>query len=618
MADFVAVLKKTLDGLSDPSPDTRQRVYARARQTVLSRLEAINPPPPKTVADKQLKALEDAISTVEGGYAAQPKKRLDPLDELEDVFASLNGLKDQPTIPVRPAIPQAPPPRPVTFESRTSAPASEPRPSTIQPPQRPVAPPQAPQRLASAPTPAPTSARPALAPPATAAVNPRGADASPAVQEPPRERSPQQSSRLIERKQPARMPPAADDELVFDEDVDAAPDAPKKRRGFGGAIAALVALALIGGGAYGVWTNKDEFSRMVGLQNAEPVEPAKPAPAAEQPKAAEAKAPEQPVTPEVAEPAPAAPQKITQRLNEDGTEADPGPAQGEASVGEGTTVAAVTPGVIPPPVETLPAAPAAETPPPPVESPAAEAPAAETPPVDPTPATAEASPSDASSAPEAPAAAAEAPPVEEAPVAEPAQTAAAPAAEQPAAVAVGQKAIFYEERTSSAEGSAEPGSTVWSVVQESPGANQPAEPAIRAVATVPGKDLELRMTIRRNADTTLPASHIVEMIFLTPDGSTEGPVDNILRMALKGSEQEAGSPIIGLPAKIGDGFFLVALNDSKAEIDANMNLLQKQNWIDIAVVYKSGRRALITMEKGIPGEKVFADVLKTWGVASSG
>ena len=164
----------------------------------------------------------------------------------------------------------------------------------------------------------------------------------------------------------------------------------------------------------------------------------------------------------------------------------------------------------------------------------------------------------------------------------------------------------------------EAGTTVWSVVQESPGGGRPPEPAIRAETTIPGKDVQLRMTIRRNADASLPASHIVEMIFLTPDGFEGGGVDNVLRMAMKGSEQDAGNPLIGIPAKIADGFFLIALNDNKAEIDANMNLLRRQSWIDIPMVYKSGRRALITMEKGIPGEKVFEDTLKSWGVATAG
>ena len=183
---------------------------------------------------------------------------------------------------------------------------------------------------------------------------------------------------------------------------------------------------------------------------------------------------------------------------------------------------------------------------------------------------------------------------------------------------VGQKAIFYEERTNSSQGSAEPGSIVWSLVQESPGGDLPPEPAIRAEATIPGKDIQLRMTIRRNTDQTLPASHIIEMIFLTPEGFEGGGVDNILRIAMKGSEQDAGSPLIGIPAKIADGFFLVALNDTKADQDANLTLLRSQDWIDVPVVYKSGRRALLTMEKGIPGEKVFDDALKAWATKTSG
>ncbi|ESY90880.1 transcriptional regulator, partial [Mesorhizobium sp. LNHC229A00] len=192
------------------------------------------------------------------------------------------------------------------------------------------------------------------------------------------------------------------------------------------------------------------------------------------------------------------------------------------------------------------------------------------------------------------------------------------AAVAPTSVPVGQKAIFYEERTSTAQGSAEPGSIVWSLVQESPGGDLPPEPAIRAEATIPGKDIQLRMTIRRNTDQTLPASHIIEMIFLTPDGFEGGGVDNILRVAMKSSEQDAGSPLIGIPAKIADGFFLVALNDTKADEDANMTLLRGQDWIDVPVVYKTGRRALLTMEKGIPGEKVFDEAIKAWQAKTAG
>jgi hypothetical protein len=155
-------------------------------------------------------------------------------------------------------------------------------------------------------------------------------------------------------------------------------------------------------------------------------------------------------------------------------------------------------------------------------------------------------------------------------------------------------------------------------VQESPGADAPPEPAIRAEASIPGKDLQLRMTIRRNSDDTLPASHIIEMIFLTPENFAGGGIDNVLRMTMKETEQATGNPLIGIPAKIADGFFLIALSDGSAETEANTTLLRRQTWIDIPVVYRSGRRALITMEKGVPGERVFDEVMRAWQNASAG
>jgi hypothetical protein len=364
----------------------------------------------------------------------------------------------------------------------------------------------------------------------------------------------------------------------------------ERKRSYGGLIAAVVALLVVAGGGYGIWLNKDAFGKMLGLDGTKvaKTEPVKPAPAKPATDAA--------VTP----PAPAAggteaeSTKFTQRLTPQGSEVDPGPAGGQSGIGEGESVAALT---TPPSATNAPA----------ISAPAAGTPAAATPPAagaapatPPANGAAPAAPADAAATPPAPAGAT--------PAVAPAET----------ALPVGQKAIFYEERTSTAQGSAEPGNIVWSLVQESPGGDLPPEPAIRAEATIPGKDIQLRMTIRRNTDQTLPASHIIEMIFLTPDGFEGGGVDNILRVAMKSSEQDAGSPLIGIPAKIADGFFLVALNDTKADEDANMTLLRGQDWIDVPVVYKTGRRALLTMEKGIPGEKVFDEAIKAWQAKTAG
>ncbi|AZV19612.1 hypothetical protein [Mesorhizobium sp. M7A.F.Ce.TU.012.03.2.1] len=433
--------------------------------------------------------------------------------------------------------------------------------------------------------PAPPAAKPESyqpAPPPAAKVEPSWQRATPA---------PSQQARA-DTPLPGMDADEAEDEAdVFSSDEEPVSDTfqrlrpAERKRSYGGLIAAVVALLVVAGGGYGIWLNKDAFGKMLGLggNQVAKTEPVKPAPAKPATDAA--------ATP----PAPAAggteaeSTKFTQRLTPQGSEVDPGPAGGQSGIGEGESVAALT------------------TPPSATNAPAISAPAAGTPAAAAPPATgaAPATPPANGAAPAAPPDAAGTPP---APAAAPVET----------ALPVGQKAIFYEERTSTAQGSAEPGNIVWSLVQESPGGDLPPEPAIRAEATIPGKDIQLRMTIRRNTDQTLPASHIIEMIFLTPDGFEGGGVDNILRVAMKGSEQDAGSPLIGIPAKIADGFFLVALNDTKADEDANMTLLRGQDWIDVPVVYKTGRRALLTMEKGIPGEKVFDEAIKAWQAKTAG
>lgn len=507
MADFVAVLRKTIGALGDNTPAMRDKVYEKARTTIEAKLAALNPPPPAAVVERQRQALEDAIAAVRAEYDAPPSS---PDETFEDVFSSLTNIAEP------------------------KAGAAAPRASA-----------------------APVAARHQLAgdgPAAAVAVAPE-------------------------------VRPAAGDMPQVDTGT---PPPPGRRqagqapsRGRAGLVAALVvALLVIGGGAYALWQNRDDLMQLTGL-GAGPVpageevaatggEPAPEATAAEESTPEPQDMAAAPATPPPAVEAEA--EKFTQRLLPDGSEVDEGPAGGPRSVGEGSSVASAQ---VPPVVE----APAQQT--------GAESAGEEV----------------------------------ESNVAAAAEEAAGETPRQPPAeqaVAVGQRAIFYEERTSSAQGSAETGAIVWSVVNESPGGDLPPEPAIRAEATIPGKDVQLRMTIRRNGDETLPASHIVEMIFLTPDGFEGGAISNVARIAFKETEQAAGSPLIGIPAKIADGFFLIALGDAPAEVEANMTLLRRQSWIDIPIVYQSGRRALLSLEKGIPGDQVFQETLRAWSGSSSG
>ena len=513
MADFVAVLKKTIEGLGDNSPAMREKVYRKARETVAAKLDAIQPPPSRIVVERQHKALEDAINAVEASYSAEAAAP----DDFEMVLAGLGE-------PAKPEISGAEPAFTETAPAETSAHTDF--------------------------TDAPKAAGPdgSFGEDDRPAANGNGsADDDVLTPIAPRQ-----------RPEPAIAERLAGDKPVADETGDNALGG-NRRRISGGLIAAVIAIVIVAAAGYGIWINRGEFGAMLGLGDTAVAENAEAEPETEM--AAAPAEPEEPIAPEVASrPAQEEAAKFTQRLTADGQEIDEGPAEGQASVGEGTSLAAAT---------------------------QAEEDAA---------------------------------PVQAAPTAsggEPAAAAEQPAAQDPVAVPVGQRAIFYEERTNVAQGSADEGSTVWSLVQESPGGDLPPEPAIRAEVTVPSKDIQLRMTIRRNGDKTLPASHIVEMIFLTSGTFEGGGIDNVLRIALKNSEAAAGSPLIGIPAKIADGYFLVALSDGPAELEANTQML-RLSWIDIPIVYRSGRRALVTMEKGVPGERVFQEAMQAWQNASSG
>jgi type II secretory pathway component HofQ len=70
MADFIAVIRRAVDGLTDNTPDMRVKVYERARGAVQRQLENMKPRPPEAMLQRQLEKLEAAIREVEAEHAS--------------------------------------------------------------------------------------------------------------------------------------------------------------------------------------------------------------------------------------------------------------------------------------------------------------------------------------------------------------------------------------------------------------------------------------------------------------------------------------------------------------------------------------------------------------------
>ncbi|NKL33402.1 hypothetical protein GFL49_06110 [Rhizobium leguminosarum bv. viciae] len=355
---------------------------------------------------------------------------------------------------------------------------------------------------------------------------------------------------------------------------------PKRRRfGIGTVITLIFALILIGGGAYAGWTNREALVAMVdGLVSSAPSqatrnEAATPPDGAATPAQPGAVTPAQPTTPG-AQNTPAAPvqpnpqvasvnndgaaanSKFTQRLLTDGTEVDSGPA-------------------------TVPGTPTAEG-----KSVAEQnVAAADTPPAS---AQGDAAPADTRTS--------------NGPVASPPQT---------APVGSSQKMFLYEERIGQSSPTAIEGSVVWSVQHEA-GQDGRQEATVQGNVTVPERNLSALVTFKRNSDPSLPASHLVEIVFSVPPNFEGGSIDSVQRISMKRTEQDRGDALIAVPAKITDDFHMIALNDYPDARKANLDLMSTRNWIDIPITYRNGRRALLTMEKGGTGTDAFNTAIKEW------
>lgn len=190
------------------------------------------------------------------------------------------------------------------------------------------------------------------------------------------------------------------------------------------------------------------------------------------------------------------------------------------------------------------------------------------------------------------------------------QGGAASAAGASAAVPVAQKVMLFEESTSQQGQIAASfeGTTVWRTVEGGPDG-----PVVEGTINVPDRKLRIQLTIRRNNDAGLPASHLVEIAVNTPPDHPGGGILEVPRLVLKTGESSAGQPIVGAPFKVVDGLFWIALSNEKGAIQSNMGLLRSSSFLDIPLKYKNGQRAILTLTKGEPGTRAFERALAAWG-----
>lgn len=183
-----------------------------------------------------------------------------------------------------------------------------------------------------------------------------------------------------------------------------------------------------------------------------------------------------------------------------------------------------------------------------------------------------------------------------------------PAASVDPAVLAGSQSLLLEASTDGSAGAVPFSGTV----EWSEGVDDLGLPTIKGTASIPARNLGVDITIRKNSDPGLPASHLMELDFRVSDTFVGGTIANLPGILLKDQELVPGNALVGASARVVGNSFLFALSATPDELQRNLDLVQKSRWMDLAVIYGTGRNAIITLEKDDAAQALFDRVFTSW------
>lgn len=137
-------------------------------------------------------------------------------------------------------------------------------------------------------------------------------------------------------------------------------------------------------------------------------------------------------------------------------------------------------------------------------------------------------------------------------------------------------------------------------------------PTLIGEASIPARNLNVSVTIRKNGDPSLPASHLMEVNFDVNDTFVGGAISSLPGVLLKNEELVPGTPLVGASARVMGNSFLFALSASPDDQTTNSQLLESRRWLDLAIVYGTGRNAILTLEKDSDAQALFNEVFAAW------
>jgi hypothetical protein len=194
-----------------------------------------------------------------------------------------------------------------------------------------------------------------------------------------------------------------------------------------------------------------------------------------------------------------------------------------------------------------------------------------------------------------------------APAAPPAQTQSPPAAPAPSA---GRAAMLVASADNPEKPVVSLGSTVWSLIPAAPG--QPGTVAVKAEADIPDLKMHATMTLRKNTDPTLQATHTIDLKFSFAEGAPITGFKDVGLPQMRMEDSTAAEALTSVKVKISDTYFLIALAKSDSDTARNLDLMQTRSWFDFPLLLNDDRIAKVVFQKSPEGQAMLEKAFDAW------
>lgn len=183
--------------------------------------------------------------------------------------------------------------------------------------------------------------------------------------------------------------------------------------------------------------------------------------------------------------------------------------------------------------------------------------------------------------------------------------------------AVSQRVVLYEEDKNNPHGKQYVGTLFWhtDTISTEQGFVPGFDLAVRAYIEIPERGLRVIWSFRRRPPYRSPFSDLaIDILFSVPTDFDGGGIASVKDVVLKQEEHNRGFALALRSAKISNGHFLMPFSMIANGRPSNKKLLDECGWLDIQMVYTNGKRAILSMEKGKSGERVFSDIFSDWSI----